>query len=133
MALHFRGLGKVAIDVTNACEWYQRMGFDLTGTRLEKIQNYILYKLLNTATPEARALEEGTADEDTYYALSDGAGFGLIADEMAKLKSHIIRRGTLEHLLHGPLAPSEETPDSSNARNEFVELEMAAYCSRAGF
>jgi hypothetical protein len=133
MALQFRRLGDVVIDVKNAYEWYQSIGFKLSGTRLEKIQDYLLYQLLNTATPEARALEEGTADENTYYALSDGAGFGLIAEEIVKLPSHIIRRSTLKHLLEGPLAPSEETPDNSRARNEFVELEMAAYFSKAGF
>lgn len=99
MALQFRRLGDVVIDVKNAYEWHQSIGFKLSGTRLEKIQDYILYQLLNTATPEVRALEEGTADENTYYALSDGAGFGLITEEIAKLPSHIIPRGTLNRLL----------------------------------
>src|SRR5216684_2488281 len=99
MALQFRRLGDVAVDVTNAYKWYQKMGFGLTDTRLEKIRNYILYKLLNTATPEARAWEEGTADEEMYYAVSDGAGFGLITEEMAKLRPHIRPRGTLKDLL----------------------------------
>jgi hypothetical protein len=133
MALHFRRLGDVVIDVKNSYEWYQRLGFKLAGTRLEKIQDYILYQLLNSATPEARALEEGTADEDTYYALSDGAGFGLIAEAIAKLPSHLLPRGTLKDLLQGPLALSNEMPQDSVARNKFVELEMAAYYSRAGF
>jgi hypothetical protein len=83
--------------------------------------------------PEGEAWENGTADEDAYYAVSDGAGFGLIAEEMAKLPSHMLPRRTLRDLLQGPLAPFDETPQNSDARNKFVELEMAAYCSRAGF
>lgn len=133
MPLEFRGIGKVVVGVANACDWYETLRLDLTGTRLEKIRHYLEYKLLNTATPEGAAWENGTADEDAYYVVSDGAGFGLIAEEMAKLRSHMLPRGTLRDILQGPLVPSHETPQNSDARNKFVELEMAAYCSRAGF
>ena len=133
MPLEFRGLGKVVVDAKNAYDWYETLGFDLTGTRLEKIRHYLEYKLLNIATPEGAAWENGTADEDAYYAVSDGAGFGLIAEDMAKLPSHRLPRGPLKDILQGPLASSDETPHNSDARNKFVELEMAAHCARAGF
>jgi len=121
------------VNVNNACVWYESLGFDLTGTRLEQIRDYLGYKLLNPGTPEGAAWENGTANEDAYYAASDGAGFGLIAEEMKKLSSDKLPRGTLRDLLRGPLVPSDQTPDNSDPRNKFVELEMAAHCSRAGF
>jgi hypothetical protein len=115
-----------------ACEWFEKIGISTTGTRLEAIRRY-LDELLNPTTPEAKPLGEDATEEDTYYALSDGAGFGLIAAEMAKLSPQIIRHHTLQDILKGPLAASREEPSTNNARNKYVELEFAAHCSSAGF
>jgi len=131
--MEFRPIGRIYLDVLRACEWFEKIGISTTGTRLEAIRGY-LDELLNPTTPEAKPLGEDATEEDTYYALSDGAGFGLIAAEMAKLSSQLLPRRTLRDILQGPLAASKEEPGStSDARNKFVELELAAYCSSAGF
>jgi hypothetical protein len=131
--MEFRSIGLILVDVLQACKWFEKIGISTTGTRLEAIRGY-LDELLNPTTPEAKPLGEDATEEDIYYALSDGAGFGLIAAEMAKLSSQLLPRRTLRDNLQGPLAASKEEPGStSDARNKFVEIELAAYFSSAGF
>jgi hypothetical protein len=88
---------------------------------------------MRTDTPEARELESLTPRAETYYALSDGSAFGLIAKQLSSLSSSLLPRRTLRDILSGPLVPKEETLASSDGRNKFVELELAAYLSSARF
>jgi hypothetical protein len=132
-AMELRSIGKIHVDVLEACKWFKKIDIPTAGTRLEAIRNY-LDELLNPTTPEAAPLGANATEEDAYYALSDGAGFGLIATEMSKLSSQLLPRQALKDILKGPLVASEEEPPTTDdARNKFVELELAAYCSSAGF
>jgi hypothetical protein len=132
--MQIRSMGQIVLDIKRAYDWYAALGISPVGTRLQEIHNYVMYQLLNAATPEAKALEAGTGDEDTYYALIDGAGFGQIATEISKLPSHLLPRRTLRDVLKGPLAASEEeSGPTADPRNKFVELELAAHLSSGGF
>jgi hypothetical protein len=133
LPVEFRGLGHVFLAVRRACDWYGEIGISIEGSRLERIRTYIETRLLRTDTPEAHELEKLTPRAETYYALSDGAAFGLIAKQLSSLSSNLLPRRTLRDILSGPLVPKEETPASSDGRNKFVELELAAYLSSAGF
>lgn len=133
MPVEFRGLGHVFLAVIRACDWYSEIGISIEGSRLEGIRTYIETRLLRTDTPEARELESLTPRAETYYALSDGAAFGLVATQLSSLPSNLLPRRTLRDILSGPLVPKQETPASSDGRNKFVELELAAYLSSAGF
>ena len=128
--MQFRSLGQIIVDVVDARTWLGEIGISTTGTRLEKIQDY-LDELLNPTTASVNPLAVNA--EGTYYALSDGASFGRIAVEMRKLPSHLLPRRTLQDILKGPLVPSQEKPGfTATPRNKFVELELAAHCSFAG-
>lgn len=70
--------------------------------------------------------------ERAFYALADGSSFGRIQRELAKLPSSLLRRSDLKRILQGPLCPTEETTGSSDGRNVFVELEVAADFIRQG-
>jgi hypothetical protein len=132
--MQIRSIGQIVLDIKRAYDWYADLGISPVGTRLQEIHDYVIYQLLNTATPEAEALEAGTGDEDTYYALIDGAAFGQIATEISKLPSHLLPRHTLRDVLKGPLAASEEEPGpTADPRNKFVELELAPHLSSVGF
>ena len=128
--MQFRSLHQIIVGVIDARTWLQSIPIPTTGTRLEKI----LDVLLTLQDPEASPLgKNAIEEEDIYYALSDGAGFALIAAEMSKLSSDLLPRRTLRDILKGPLAASEESSTSSDPRNKFVELELAAHFSSAGF
>lgn len=134
--MYYRKLGLVALDVVRARDWYKEIGIPTGGTRLEKIHDFIFYRLTNSDSPEAQELEQSPATTDTFYALSDGHAFGLITRALSadrKLRSHLPRRN-LKRILEGPLRLSEETAGvAADARNIFLELELAAYMSSAGF
>jgi hypothetical protein len=130
--MYFRSSGQIYVDVIKARSWFDKVGIRTSGTRLEKISECV-YGLLAGGTHNAEPLGPDNTEGDTYYALSDGAGFGLIAAQMSKLPSHSLPRGLLRDVLRGPLAASKEDPISSEARNKFVELELAAHFSLAGF
>src|ERR1700688_3638482 len=130
--MQFRSRGQIHVDVIHARNWFEEINISTTGTRLELIHAYF-DELLNPTLPEgANPLGVDATDEDTYYALSDGAGFGLIKAEMSKLPSHQLPRSTLRAILKGPLVASKEDKSSSDSRNKFVELELAAHFSCAG-
>src|SRR4029077_450631 len=129
--MHFRTLGQIYVDALQARDWFEATGIPTANTRLESIIACI-DGLLNPTTTGKEPLGPGATFEDTYYALSDGAGFGLIATEMSKLPSDLLPRRALEDILKGPLAASKEEPSSSDPRNKFVELELAANLSSAG-
>jgi hypothetical protein len=129
--MHFRRLGQIYVDALHARDWFEATGIPTANTRLESIIACI-DGLLNPTTAETEPLGSGATSEDTYYALSDGAGFGLIATEMSKLPTDLLPRRVLEDILKGPLATSKEDPSSSDPRNKFVELELAANLSSAG-
>ena len=127
--MQFQSLRQIMVDVIDARNWLHGIGITTTGTRLEKI----LDVLLTLEDPEASPLGMDATEEDTYYAMSDGASFGRIAAEISKLPSHLLPRRTLQDILKGPLVPSQEKPGSTaTPRNKFVELELAAHCSSAG-
>ena len=129
--MHFRTPGQIYVDALRARDWLEATGIPTANTRLAHIIAHI-YGLLNSVTAGDGPLGVGASPEDTYYALSDGAGFGLIAAEMSKLPSNLLPRGALVDILKGPLAISKEEPSSSDPRNKFVEFELAANLSSAG-
>ena len=128
--MQFQSLGQIIAGVVNARAWLGEIDISTTGTRLEKIQEY-LDELLNPTTPSVNQLAVNA--EGTYYALSDGASFGRIAAEMRKLPSHLLPRRTLQDSLKESLVPSQEKSGfTATPRNKLVELELAAHCSSAG-
>ena len=129
--MHFRRLGQIYVDTLRARDWLEAIGIPTADTRLERIIAYI-DGLLNPTVAGSEPLGAGATPEDSYYALSDGTGFGLIATELSKLPSNLLPRHALKDILKGPLAPSKEEPISSDPRNKFVELELAANLSSAG-
>lgn len=133
MTVDFRGLGHIYLSVVRACEWFEKIGISIADSRLASIREYVQERLLNTSTPEALELETLTPRIETHYALSDGAAFGLIADQLSSLPSSLLPRRTLRDILRGPLVQTRETLSSTDARNKFVELELAAYLSAVGF
>jgi hypothetical protein len=128
--MHVRSLGQIYVDALRARDWFEATGIATASTRLESIIACVDGLLNPTAGTEP--LGSRATAEDMYYALSDGAGFGLIATEMSKLKSDLLPRRALQDILKGPLAISKEEPSSSDPRNKFVELELAANLSSAG-
>ena len=132
MAIQIKNIGKIAIDIKQACDWYTNQHIDITGKRLDAIRNHVVFCLMNTATVEAKSFEKGIVTEKDYYTLNDGAGFGLIAKELSKLKSHKLPRQTIKDILGGSLVPRDEGLNNSDGRNKFVELELAANLSSVG-
>jgi hypothetical protein len=129
--MQIRSRTQIHVDVIHARAGFEKIDIPTAGTRLEKINEYF-DELLNPTKPEGGPLEEDATDEDAYYALSDGAGFGLITTEMSKLRSDQLPRRALRDILGGPLTASKEDSTSSDSRNKFVELELAAHFSSAG-
>ena len=131
--MEYKSLGKIIVDVLAARKWCNSIGISTDGTRLDEIEHY-LDEVLNPTTLEANPFRDDPLGTDAYYALSDGAGFGRIAAELSRFPSHQLPRQTLRDVLKGSLAASKEDRDpTTDPRNEFVELELAAHCSAAGF
>jgi hypothetical protein len=97
--MEFRSVGQVYVDILKARDWFNSVGVRTSGTRLEQMLNYV-YELVGKGEPEPPG---GRAEQDTYYAMSDGAGFGVIATEFSKLPSHLLPRAALRDALRGPL------------------------------
>ena len=98
MAIQIKNIGKIAIDIKQACDWYTSQHIDINGKRLDEIREHVVFCLMNPATVEAKSFEKGIVTEKDYYALSDGAAFGLIARELSKLKPHILQKSTITSL-----------------------------------
>jgi hypothetical protein len=138
--MEVRRTSDILADVVNACQWFEEIGIPTTSTRPEAIRNY-LHGLLDTTTPAAALPGVDATEEDVYYVLSDGDGFGRIATEMKKLspqlspQAYAKLKDTLRDILKGPLAASQEktSTNDNDARNKFVELELAAHFASAGF
>lgn len=128
--------GQVLTGIREARSWYQDvLGISTSGTRLELIENKtseLLAELNSAAAPEE--LVERWSNTDTYYTLSDGAGFGKICREIRRVGPNLLPRRTLRTILEGPLSPRDENPGDAtvNARNSFAELELAADFSEKG-
>ncbi len=125
--MYFRSNNEIFDDLTKAIAWFQHIGVATEGTRLQAIHHY-LFDLLNfPADPEA-----AIPDIDHYSIISDASGFAMIANEFTKLPSNVLPRRALKEALYGPLCPSNEDTQSSDARNKFFELELAAQFATAG-
>jgi len=116
--------------------WYEEsLGIPTAGTRLELIhaKTAELIRDLNSSLIREDIVERWS-NFDTYYAISDGAGFGKICREIRQIGPNLLPKKTLRAILHGPLSPTDENPSdgSVNARNLFAELELAADLSEKG-
>lgn len=132
MPVEYKTLGQIIVDVRHAREWFERNGVPTAGTRIDEIDRY-LQELLNPTEPEANPFGADPRGAEAYHALSDAAGFGRIATGLSAIPSHLLPRGALRDSLRGPLALSAESVGgTADARNKFVELELAAHCSLAG-
>jgi hypothetical protein len=76
MTLRYSRLGDIVVSVINAKKWFSEQKIETEGTRLDKISKYVTLELMNPSTDEGKAFEEGNISEKSFYALSDGAGFG---------------------------------------------------------
>lgn len=129
--MRVRTIGQIIVDIKGAIDWYRALGISTAGTRLKSMLDYA-GKVLNPITPGFQPLGVDTTEEDAYYVLTDGAGFGQIVSEISKVGPNLLPRRTLRDILSGPIAASYEDPRSSDSRNKFVELELAASLSPAG-
>lgn len=59
MAMQIKNIGKITIDIKQACDWYTNQHIDITGKRLDAIRNHVVFCLVNTATVEAKSFEKG--------------------------------------------------------------------------
>ena len=119
-------LDEIIDDLGKAIAWFQSIGLPTHETRLQAIHHY-LFDQINFPDPDARLPEY-----DHYSVINDAAAFALIATECSKLPSNLLPRRTLRDALYGPLPPSNEDAQSSDSRNKFFELELAAHLSLAG-
>jgi hypothetical protein len=123
---------KILDGVIRTQEWYRSLGISTQGTRLDAIRSTI-ESIIHDIT--YRSPEDVLAEinlERAFYALTDGSSFGRIQQDLSQLPSSLLRRSDLKRILQGPLCPTEETPSSTDGRNVFVELEMAADFIRQG-
>jgi hypothetical protein len=129
-----RNFGQISTDVQLAKDWYTSIRISTQGTRLELIEKRVADLLADLKSEPADKVVERWGRADTYYALSDGAAFGMIAREISKVGPNLMPKKSLRLLLEGPLNPQDESPGdgSVNARNIFTELELAAYFSERG-
>lgn len=133
MKVEYNKLGQIIASLHNALEWWKKIGIQTDGTRLDEIQKY-LEELLNPTAPEANPFSRDPLGVDAYHALNDAAAFGRIATGLSSVPSNLLPRGVLRDVLRGSLAASKESEDvTTDPRNKFVELELAASCSAAGF
>ena len=134
MPFSLRDFRKILSDVQLAKDWYTSIGISTQGTRLELIENRVADLLADLKSEPAEKVVERWSKADTYYALSDGAAFGMIAREIGKVGPNLMPKKSLRVLLEGPLNPQDEIPgdESVNARNIFTELELTAHFSEKG-
>jgi hypothetical protein len=129
-----RTFAQILQDVEEASTWYRGLGIETAGTRLEAIEGVVRELLadLDTQAPEDTVAR--WSNERTYYALTDGMGFGRIARAMSKVGPNLLPRQKLRTILEGPLFLADEQPgdESVNARNVFTEFELAADFSEKG-
>ncbi len=132
MAYQVKRLGDVVVDIHRAIEWYKSLRINIDNTRLDDIYKHVALGLMNPSTEEGESFNKGIVQEIDYYALNDGSAFGLIASEFSKLTQNTIPKRTLRDVLNGPLTLKKENLSNNDARNKFVELELAANLSSAG-
>lgn len=133
MKVEYNKLGQIIASLHDALKWWKKIGIQTDGTRLDEIQKY-LDELLNPTTPKANPFSRDPLGVDAYSVLNDAAGFGRIATGLSSIPSHLLPRRVLRDVLSGSLAVSRESEDvTTDPRNKFVELELAANCSAAGF
>lgn len=122
-------------DVQAARAWLDKIGVHTAGTRLEMIETTLqtfLHDLNTLSAAEVVARWDWTTRQDVYYAFTEGEGFGRIHDQLGPLRSHQLPREELKRALRGPLVPAAETPENTDPRNIFMELDLAATLMRAG-
>lgn len=132
------GFETIGEQVGLARGWLEDLGIATSGTRIEAIEERVDGVVSALSLLEAKALALGRSVDrerallevwdrpETYYALADGAAFGRVWAALREWPSHRVPRQELKKVLGGPLVPTSETPDSTEARNLFVELELAA-------
>lgn len=129
--MELRTLGQTVVDVLEAIDWFKAIGIDTAGTRLEQINSY-LQELLNPTTPSANPFQEEPNGPGASQAAVEAVWFGRVTRQLRALPSHRLPRRALRDVLAGPFMASDESAESSDARNKFVELELAAMCMEAG-
>jgi len=124
--MQFRQLDCILDDLTKAVAWFESVGIPTKETRLQAIHHY-LFDQLQFPAPGATM-----PDYDHHMVISDAAAFFLIATEYSRLPSTLLPRRTMKEAIYGPLPPSNEDAQSSDSRNKFFELELAAHLSMSG-
>jgi len=126
---------QVLTNVQASRAWLEQLGVRTSETRLELIEQTLSTFLADLKTRSAAdvvAEWDWSARQDAYYALVDGAAFSRIHLQLGQLKSNVLRRDELRRALQGPLVPSSETPSTTDPRNVFMELDLAATLKRGG-
>lgn len=129
-----RSFDQILDDIVAAREWYDSLNIQTEGSRLDSIYQLTQDLIGDLGGAAPQTVVDRWSQPDTYYALSDGAAFGLIAREISKAGPNLLPRKKLRIILEGPISPTDENlgDESVNARNIFTELELAARFSEAG-
>jgi hypothetical protein len=122
----FRPLNEIVDDLPKAMAWFESIGISTKETRLQAIHSY-LFSQMHFPYP-AGVISEA----DHHSVINDAAGFGLIAQEFAKLPLSGLPKRALRESLYGPLCSSSEDTQSNDSRNKFFELELAVHFAMAG-
>jgi hypothetical protein len=124
--MYFRSGEQIFQELQGAIAWFESIGISTQETRIQAIGHYLFDQITG--------LNPGTTvpEPDHSAIISDASGFALIAKEFSRIPSNLLPRRTLSESLRGQLCPSNEDTQSSDARNKFFELELAAHLSVTG-
>lgn len=131
-----RGFDQILADVGSARAWFDQQGIDTAGSRLEEIEGVLTELVRDRASLSCTdyvAKWDWASGSRAYFALTEGNSFGKIAKQLSALKSHLLPRDSLRRSIGGPLIAAEETPANTEARNFFLELDVAASLLERGF
>lgn len=124
--MYMRSYQQAFHELQDAIAWFESIGISTHETRLQAIGHYVFDQLMG--------LNPGTTvpEPDHSAIIGDANGFALIAKGFSKIPSSLLPRTALKQSLYGPLCPSNEDSKSSDARNKFFELELAAHLAVSG-
>ncbi len=131
-----RTFDRILDEVISARTWFERLGIETQGSRLEEIQTVLTDFVRDrevSSYSDFVAKWDWANRSEAYFALTEGNSFGQIAAQLSTLKSHQLPREALRRCIRGPLIASEETPATTDARNLFLELDVAASLLERGF
>lgn len=122
-----RGFAEILAGVKLTRTWYERVvGYQTAATVLEEIETNLEGMVRDLASLEPISFLRLWDNRSTYYSLTEGSIFAQIHRQFSRMPSHQLPREALRKALNAPLCPQEEDPNTNEARNRRLELEIAA-------